>query len=327
MAAPEISVIVPVYNVEKYLQRCVDSLLRQTFHNCEILLVDDGATDSSGAMCDGYAARDSRVRVIHKPNGGLSDARNAGLEVAQGKYVCFIDSDDYVEPDMLEVLYRLVTEHDADLSICGISDSYEKGSYPQCPEEIEFVCTGREAQGITLEGKKLPGSVCTKLIRRELIGDHRFLKGKTYEDAFFTPELLLRAKTVAATTRSLYYYWHRDDSITTRPFSAKNMDIVEAYAYTLDQVRQRCPEHEELAMFRLCWANFVVLDKMLVTENYRKLPQYPQVLKFLKNHWLTVLRSPHFRKGRRLAALALKLHVGLYRMLAVANAKKLEVHG
>ena len=326
MEKPVISVIVPVYNVENYLERCVNSLLAQTFASFEILLVDDGSKDRSGRLCDELAGRDDRIRVIHKENGGLSDARNAGIDAAEGEYLCFIDSDDYIEPEMLQVLHRLIAENQADISVCGICDCYESGRYPQSTQIRELVFTGTEALKATLEGKELPGSVCTKLIRRDLLANHRFATGKTYEDAFITPELLLNAKLVAATTQSLYNYWHRDDSITTRPFSQKNMDAVDAYAYTLEVIGQRCPELTDVAMFRLFWAYFVVLDKMLVTEHYQQLPQYKQVVAFLQKNWMNIVKCGYFQKSRRLAAVALKLHVQLYRLLVMCHNKTYGVY-
>ncbi|MFR2551722.1 MAG: glycosyltransferase [Clostridioides difficile] len=122
---PKISIIVPVYNVEKYLEKCVRSILAQTFTDFELILVDDGSLDSSGAMCDQFAEQDQRVKVIHKENGGLSDARNAGIELATGEYLGFVDSDDYIADDMYELLYTNIVKEDADLSICGIYDVYE----------------------------------------------------------------------------------------------------------------------------------------------------------------------------------------------------------
>ena len=123
---PKISIIVPVYNVEKYLEKCVRSILAQTFTDFELILVDDGSPDSSGAMCDQFAEQDQRVKVIHKENGGLSDARNAGIEIATGEYLGFVDSDDYIADDMYELLYTNIVKEDADLSICGIYDVYEE---------------------------------------------------------------------------------------------------------------------------------------------------------------------------------------------------------
>ena len=179
---------------------------------------------------------------------------------------------------------------------------------------------------LTTLGKELPISVCTKLIRRELCREHRFLKGRTYEDAFYTPGLFLRAGKVAATTRSLYNYWHRADSITTKPFSVQNMDVVDAYTYTLEQVREHCPELEDVAQFRLYWAHFVVLDKLLMTKGYKQLPQYGAVKSYLKKNTWKIFRNAYFTRARRLAALALGIHVGLYRLLVLWQERKYGVH-
>ena len=140
-----ISVIVPVYNVQDYLVRCVDSILAQTFRDFELILVDDGSTDRGGEMCDTLAGTDPRIRVIHKKNGGLSDARNVGIEVARGTYLSFIDSDDFVEPAMLEALYRRIKDADAQMADCGIFDCYENSRRPQHAMTEDYVCTGVEA--------------------------------------------------------------------------------------------------------------------------------------------------------------------------------------
>ncbi|EGP5489252.1 glycosyltransferase, partial [Enterococcus faecium] len=135
----EISIIVPVYKVEPYLRKCVDSILAQTFTDFEVILVDDGSPDNSGKICDEYASKDSRVRVIHKKNGGLSSARNAGIDVARGKYLGFVDSDDYIEKDMYELLYDNIVKEQADLSICGIYDIYAGKKVKILPEEYKVL--------------------------------------------------------------------------------------------------------------------------------------------------------------------------------------------
>lgn len=322
-----ISVIVPVYNVEKYLARCVDSIIAQTYSNLEIILVDDGATDRSGLICDEYAQKDSRIRVIHKENGGLSDARNAGIEASNGQYLCFIDSDDFVDAEILEILYRLILDNEADISVCGIRNCYDSGKVLQCNEIKQLQFSGTEALRNILEGKDLFGSICNKLIRIDLCHEHRFLKGKTYEDAFFIPELFLRAEKVAATTQPLYNYWHRSDSITTKPFSRKNMDVVDAYDYTYKVVCDRKPELRDVAEFRIYWAYFVVLDKMLETGKYKELPQFAQVHRFLKKNWINIVRCKYFQNTRRLAAVALGIHLQLYRMLSMLQANRYKVNG
>lgn len=326
MKSPAVSVIVPVYKVEAYLDRCVESILRQTFSDMQVLLVDDGSPDACGSMCDSYAAKDSRVQVIHKANGGLSDARNAGFEASTGEYVLFIDSDDYIEPTMVEVLYRLVQTHNADIACCGIANCYETGRFPQYALDEEFTCSGKEALREVLIGARIPGGIVDKLIRRDVMGSHRFLKGKTYEDAFFTPGLLLNAQTVAVTTQSLYNYWHRSGSITTQRFNPRAMDVIDAYLYTLDIVRERCPEMMPAAQFRVHWAHFVVLDRMLEEHNYHKLPQYPAVRSYLKKTWWAIVKDPYFQKSRKIAAVALKINIRLYALLSRMHQQHERLH-
>lgn len=149
----EISIIVPVYNVENYLKKCVESILSQTFTDFELLLVDDGSTDSSGEMCDELKRLDERIKVIHKENGGLSSARNAGIDVAKGKYLTFVDSDDYIDTHMLEVLYKNMVQEDADLSIVGVTSVYS-GQEPEITHSEKYVVTQKEATKMILIGKQ-----------------------------------------------------------------------------------------------------------------------------------------------------------------------------
>lgn len=165
---PKISIIVPVYNVEKYLEKCVRSILAQTFTDFELILVDDGSPDSSGAMCDQFAEQDQRVKVIHKENGGLSDARNAGIEIATGEYLGFVDSDDYIADDMYELLYTNIVKEDADLSICGIYDVYE-GKEPVEKQQQYIVLDKVAAMKMILEAKVVSVHAVNKLYKKKFL--------------------------------------------------------------------------------------------------------------------------------------------------------------
>lgn len=322
MNNPKVSVVVPVYNVEEYINRCVDSILAQEYENMEIILVDDGATDNSGKICDDYALKFSGIKVVHKENGGLSDARNAGIEVSSGDYVCFVDSDDFIEKEMICELVRLILKTDADIACCGICDCYAGHQVIKTDRTEEFVYDSVEAFKNILAGESIAGSICNKLISKKILGNHRFIKGKIYEDAFFMPELLLNSNKVVVTTRPLYNYWHRQDSITTKPFSEKHMDIIEAYRYTYEVVENQCADLLLVAQFRVLWAYFTVLDKLIFTKDYKKIPQYNEVVGYLKKNWKKVFSNPYFQKGRRIAALALKVNVNLYRVMAKIKYKR-----
>lgn len=322
MSNPQISVIIPVYNVEKYLERCVKSVTQQTFTDLEIILVNDGSTDGSKAICDELAKEDTRIRVIHKENGGLSDARNTGIEAARGNYIGFVDSDDFIETNCFDVLYHLINKSNADIAAGSIYNCYETHKTPQYDKLLTFSCNPEEALKKMLAGKLITGSACCKLIRRELVKNRYFIVGKTYEDALYLPGLILDAKNIIVTTEPLYNYWHRSNSITTLPFSSTCMDIIEAYESTLEIVKKNCPGLIDVALFRLYWAYFIVLDRMIVTKNYSSIAEYKQVVKFLKKNWLKILCCSYFQKTRRIAAVILKINISLYRYFSLLLSKR-----
>lgn len=315
-----ISVIVPVYNVEKYLDRCVKSILSQSFSDFELLLVDDGSPDRCGEMCDEYAKGDSRIKAFHKRNGGLSDARNFGIEKALSEYLMFVDSDDYIHEQMLETLHRLITENDADLAVCSAMDVFEGKEVTQVREIREFTLNKTESYKYMLRGDGLP-SACNKLYKRQTVGEVRFPVGKLYEDGFFTPQILKRVEKTAVTSRPMYYYFRRADSITTKPFRKGDLDVIEAYDICVRQVRELCPEALPFAEFRYRNAYFNVLDKMLMRDDCKSIPEYKTTVKYLKSHTLDIIRDPGFGKMRKIAAVALKFSVPLYKKILLTKQK------
>lgn len=322
---PEISVIVPVYNVEEYLERCVKSIQGQTFSAFEIILVDDGSTDQSGRICDKMAETDARIHVIHKANGGLSDARNAGKKAASGQFLIFVDSDDFIREDALEILYKHATEKCADIVFGGVCNCYENWQEP-APDQVQtYECTGLEALKKAFLGD-ITITACGELIRADVCSTHDFQVGKTYEDAFFMPPLLLDVKKAVVTNVPLYYYWHRAGSITTKCDPEKAMDIVEAFQKAEKLIQERCPELLPYAYFRCHWGYFVALDRLFTVENYQQLPQYTACVKYLKKHWYAICKCPYFNKTRRIAAIALKLNIGLYKILSDMNRNKYGVY-
>lgn len=192
-----ISVIVPIYNVEKYLNKCIESIINQSYSNLEIILVDDGSKDSSGIMCDSYILKDKRIKVIHKENGGLSDARNVGLDKAKGEYIVFIDSDDWIDEKMIEILYNIIKKNNSDISICDYFLAYNEEIQTQ-KEDIEIINLSNIEALKTIYDKDL--GVCmivawNKLYKRNLFKDDiRYPYGKIHEDEFTTYKLLYKAK-------------------------------------------------------------------------------------------------------------------------------------
>lgn len=228
-----ISVIVPIYNVEKYLRKSIDSLLCQTYRNLEIILVDDGGTDGCPDICDEYKEQDARVRVIHKSNGGLSDARNAGLAIASGEYIAFFDSDDYLKPTMYEKLVQALECAKADVAICNFETVTPEGiSIPErnLHQSIQDeVITGKEAI-IRLCGPNYEYYVTAwnRLYKKEVVENILFPKGKIHEDEFTAHLFYGVAEKVACVKEPGYCYVVREDSIMTKKYGKRNLDYFEA---------------------------------------------------------------------------------------------------
>lgn len=222
---PLISVIVPVYNTEKYLARCVNSILTQTYPNIELILIDDGSTDKCPAMCDGFAREDSRVKVIHKENGGAGLARNAGLDIARGELIGTVDSDDYIAPDMYMKLYCLMRDNDADICICDYTyvtpDGMESSSC-DAPDEV----TSREEALLRLLRGYSPTHdlLWNKLYRAEVIKNIRFPPGNRHDDSATSHRILGNCRKIAITHMSLYFYFWRANSVVGN-IRAKHFDV------------------------------------------------------------------------------------------------------
>lgn len=234
----KISVIVPVYCVKKYLSRCIESIIRQSYDNLEIILVDDGSPDECGEICDKYAQQDSRIRVIHKKNGGLSDARNSGIDISNGEWIAFVDSDDCVAQDFIEVLYNNAVATGCLVSQCN---------YERFGETIPNNNVKRECEYVIIDSHDLLHEIdCAKntaawnkLYRADLFEDIRFPKGKIHEDVATTFKLFVRAKKVCITQEKMYYYYVNTDSITTSKIKSNKLDLIDAYWEQVEFLRNR----------------------------------------------------------------------------------------
>ena len=230
-----ISVIIPVYNVEDYLPRCVDSVLAQTYTNLEIFLVDDGSPDNCGKICDDYAARDKRIKVIHKKNGGLSDARNAALDLCCGEYISFVDSDDYVSEDFVESLYHAIKTHHSRLAICGFMKFDERGhiAADYTPSSQEEAVSGAKM----METVWRP-SACNKLYEKSLFNGLRYPYGKLYEDLFIYHDILAQVDRAVLTGKNSYYYFNRQNSIINKKYDIRNTDLIEGLDLRIKGLRK-----------------------------------------------------------------------------------------
>lgn len=237
-----ISIIIPVYKVEKYLEKCIQSVINQTYENLQIILVDDGSPDNCGKICDEYAKKDHRIEVIHKSNGGLSDARNKGLEIAKGEYIGFVDSDDYIEADMYEVLYNLLKQYNADVSICNFyTVSQGKISIKNAENGIKEYNRIEILKEILLD-KNIQSYAWNKLYKKELFDEIKYPIGKKYEDIGTTFFLLEKCNKVVVTGKSEYYYINRQDSIVNNVTETTITDYIELIMQRYDYIEENIKE-------------------------------------------------------------------------------------
>ena len=252
-----ISVIVPVYKVEQYLDECVASIVAQTYPNLEIILVDDGSPDRCPEICDVWAQKDKRIKVIHKFNGGLSDARNAGLELASGEYIAFVDSDDWISPDMYVTMHKAMREANADICSCGIVEAYPE--YQQSRNLPELVGDSEEILQLLYADTLYPVMAWNKLYHSEHWKNLRFPTGKICEDAFTTYQLVDKAEKIVQINTPLYFYRIRENSIMTSAFSRKRMDEEEAWRCNYEFVAEHYPRLRKAAFdFYLLKVNVVI---------------------------------------------------------------------
>lgn len=223
-----ISVVVPIYNVEKYIKRCIESIINQTYVNLEIILVNDGSPDKCGEICEKYALKDKRIKVIHKRNGGLSDARNSGIEIAKGKYIGFVDSDDYIDLDMYEILYKNLKKNEADISICDIYTVYDDfiEKYKKSDENI-IIMNNELAIKEMLDEKIINTSAWNKLYKIELFKEIRYPFGKLSEDLFTTYKLFHISNRICYIDKPKYYYVQTENSIMRSNFNIRKLDTLE----------------------------------------------------------------------------------------------------
>lgn len=228
MMKPKISVIVPVYNVEPYLKRCLDSIINQSMNEIEILVIDDGSTDGSGKICDEYAKLDNRIRVIHQVNGGLSHARNVGLDIAQGKYVMFVDSDDYVDKYFCQIPYEIAKHYNCDIVIFCTRTLY-KGVELEANKTLLMEGEISKQEAFNNLTERVRNSVWNKLFVKELFDDIAFPEGRYHEDVFVLYKLLLKANSIYYSHSFLYNYMRRDDGLTSLTCLKKRFDCLESF--------------------------------------------------------------------------------------------------
>lgn len=312
---PLISLIVPVYKVEKYIRRCVDSLINQTYKNLQIILVDDGSPDQSGAICDEYAKLDSRVMVIHKENGGVSSARNVGLDNASGEYIGFIDADDYVDVDMYEVLYNNLNSCDADISMGIYALQNSSGEFiPHYNGDSIEVLDKAQAIEEMLRQVKYTCSLCDKLFSADLVGGTRFDENISHnEDLLFVYQLMKNAGKAVYMPKPMYYYCNNEQSASRVAFSDKNTTMLTAQTMVLEDIRENVPDVYDVALTE--YVKTAVFNLNAIVKSGYQNKEYIKKLRKIVRDNLKFFMKSYVSKGYKLYAILISYSFGLYKRI------------
>ena len=248
MKLPTISIIIPVYNVEGYIDRCIKSVLNQRYENIEVILVDDGSPDNCPKICEEWAKLDNRIKVIHKKNGGLSDARNEGLKIATGELIGFVDSDDWISSEMYTILYEQMVKNDSDISACGVEKVWENKKEKERLTPLgSYVLNKEEAMKAIIDESLLKQPVWYKLYKRKVIQNVSFPVGKCHEDVFWTYQIIGNASKVSIIDTPCYFYYQRKGSIMSDAYSLKRLDSIEAKVNRVNYIKKELPLLYELS--------------------------------------------------------------------------------
>ncbi len=322
MAHPLVSVILPIYNIEQYLDRCMDSVLHQTWSELEILMVDDGSTDRCGALCDAYAALDDRIRVIHKENGGLSDARNCGIGQAGGDYITCIDPDDYVDPDYVEYLMDLILRHGTLMSVAQHRVIFENGrieDHGAAPDsgETETVLSARDCIERMCYHDVIDTSAWAKMYHRSLFADVRYPKGRIFEDIATTYKLMMQCDRIAVGLASKYNYLFHSGSIVTGAFNPRKLDLLPMTDRMARDVLQRWPDLEDAVLRRRVYARLSTLNQLPAPSSAQDSAEVKEardrILRFIKKYRHRILTDPRAPKRDKIALRMLGMGYPVYR--------------
>lgn len=310
---PLISVIVPVYRVEKYLEQCVCSICNQTYTNLEIILVDDGSPDRCPQMCDDFAETDKRIRVIHKLNGGLSDARNTGTEWAAGEYILYVDSDDFVHTDMIRRMYCAMTESSSQAAVCSFCSFAKEAEILKCrfQNKIRFYSGDMATREMLYQ--RIENTACGKLLPRSICEHFLFPVGRFYEDLFVMYKMLYYCENIAFLDQPLYFYRNNPDSIMHRPFSVKSFDLLDAADEIVCFAQENKPSLLPAAKARKFSAYAQVLRWMPDSVQFAR---QLEIWKEIKNYRWNMLCDKNARLKNRLGALCTLLGRRIFKEIA-----------
>lgn len=294
---PEISVIIPVYNVEKYLDRCLNTVTNQSYTDLEIILIDDGSKDCSGAKCDDWAKKDSRIKVVHQKNKGAGAARNAGLKIASGKYIGFVDSDDWIDPDMYMKLHDMLQSHpEAQMSMCGTARTSKPSKIRlEVENAIESVSTEKMLRRFFREnGGESDFGIYTKLIDRGILENFTFVEGTVSEDVIASYYFISHSKKIIYTPEKLYFYFDENTAgVTRHPVGKRDFEYISAFKRIKDEIDENFPGLSNLAWKNYVRANYTILSKMKIygfdKKDKRLVEKYYEMRKIVRQNFFMLL--------------------------------------
>lgn len=309
---PKISVVLPIYNVEKYLETCVKAMTGQTYQNLEIILVDDGSPDGCPALCDELAKTDERICVLHKENGGLSDARNAGTQIATGEYITFVDSDDVVTDTYVEYLYSLIEKYGCDMSLCTHTVVFEDGKKIPYGDGTDEMLDAKECLRRMLYHDVIDTSAWAKLYRTDMAREILYPKGKLFEDIGTTYRFFLASGKIACGYQSQYFYMQRQNSIVSGEFNPHKLDLLEMTDKMAEDVEKVYPDLAQAVLRRRVYARFSTLNQMLDVDGYKK--ERDEIISFIKAHKREIMADEHAPGRDKMAMRMLSMGYPVYRM-------------
>ena len=311
---PIIRIIVPIYNVGKYLPKCIESILNQTFKNFELILVNDGSTDNSGVVCDDYAKKDTRIKIIHKSNGGVSSARNAGLYVAKGEYIGFVDPDDYIDKNMYEKLYRLCIDNNSDIAICRFNREINgKIQNKESTEEI-IELNNMEAMNELFKGNLYRFSLCNKLFSKKCFNDVLFPEERIHEDLSTTYKLFANSKKAVYINYCGYIYVRRENSILTSTYNEKRLQAFIAWDEIIEFIDKNYYEiiEQVIATFTY-WCVDNILYILNQVNNSKKKNNYLNIIqKYTTKYYIYIKRNNILSRSYKLRIRIFNINYKLF---------------
>lgn len=307
-----ISIILPIYNIEQYLPSCMESLFAQTYTHLEFIMVDDGSDSICAALCDKYAAMDSRVRVFHKSNGGLSDARNYGIERAKGDYITCIDPDDFVDTDYIDYLYNLIVKYDTRMAIAQHRVLYDNGTKRDYGTLGCDVLDNKTCLERMLYHDVIDTSAWGKLYHKSLFDNVKYPVGRIFEDIGTTYKLFLQCNRIAVGYESKYNYVFHNNSIVNGNFKPNKFDLIYMTDMMADEVTSIYPDLRQAALRRQVYARLSTLNQMLRTDMYNT--EKKQILKYIKQNRHMILHDNKAPKRDKIAIVLLSISFRLYKV-------------